>query len=206
MSALNSAEIRTPDEIDRAIRDLSGADWTRLGRVAARYARNGLFKPDDLLQEAFCRALDGSRKCPVHVDPVRFLAEVMRSVADGELQKSRVQPDSNADNDSRKCEAFPRLVPIANHGGDETAINPPDPALDPEQRTGSAKEAATMRACLLSLFRDDEIAQVIVEGMMEGIDGEDLRELTDLDKTAYQTKRRLIRRRINQKFPEGWTS
>ena len=142
----------------------------------------------------------------MHVDPVRFLAEVMRSVADGELQKSGVQPRSNADDDSRKREARPRLVPIANHGGDETAADPPDPALDPEQRTGSAEEAAAMRACLLSLFEDDEIAQLILEGMMEGIEGEDLRELTDLDKTAYQSKRRLIRRRIDKKFPEGWTS
>ena len=39
--------------------------------------------------------------------------------------------------------------------------------------------------------------------MMEGIEGEELRELTDLDKTAYQSKRRLIRRRIDKKFPKG---
>ena len=63
-----------------------------------------------------------------------------------------------------------------------------------------------MRVCLLSLFEDDEIAQVILEGMMEGIEGEELQELTDLDNTAYQSKRRLIRRRINRKYPEGWTS
>ena len=63
-----------------------------------------------------------------------------------------------------------------------------------------------MKACLLSLFEDDEIAQLILEGMMEGIEGEELRELTDLDNTAYQSKRRLIRRRIDKKFPKGWTS
>ncbi len=191
MSAMNSAALRAPDEIACAIQDLSDADWTRLGKVAALYARNRLIEPDDLLQEAFRRALDGRRNCPVHVDPVRFLAEAMRSIADGELQKREVQP---------------RLVPIANHGGDETAVDPPDPALDPEQRAGSAEEAAAMRACLLSLFADDEITQVILEGMMEGIEGEELRELTELDNTAYQSKRRLIRRRIDKKFPKGWTS
>ena len=63
-----------------------------------------------------------------------------------------------------------------------------------------------MRLCLLSLFEDDEIAQVILEGMMEGIDGEELWKLTDLDMTAYQSKRRLIRRRIDKRFPRGWTS
>ena len=206
MSAMNSAALRTPNEIAHAIQDLSDADWTRLGRVAALYARNGRIEPDDLLQEAFRRALDGRRNCPVHIHPVKFLAEAMRSIADGELEKSGVRPRSVADDESQKGEARPRLVPIANHGGDETAVDPPDPALDPEQRAGSAEEAAAMRVCLLSLFEDDEIAQVILEGMMEGIEGEELQELTDLDNTAYQSKRRLIRRRINKKYPEGWTS
>ena len=159
--------------------------------MAKRYARNGLIEPDDLLQEAFRRALDGRRNCPVHVHPVKFLAEAMRSIADGE---------------SEKIESYPRLVPIANHGGDETGVDPPDPALDPEQRAGSVDEEAVIKARLLSAFEDDEIAQVIVEGIMEGIEGEELRELTDLDKTAYQSKRRLIRRRIDKKFAEGWTS
>ena len=63
-----------------------------------------------------------------------------------------------------------------------------------------------MTACLVSLFEDDEIAQVILEGMMEGIEGEELRKLTELDKTAYQSKRRLIRRRIEKRFPKGWMS
>ena len=63
-----------------------------------------------------------------------------------------------------------------------------------------------MKVCLLSLFEDDEIGQVILEGMMEGVEGEELRKVTDLDNTAYQSKRRLIRRRIDKKLPKGWTS
>ena len=130
----------------------------------------------------------------------------MRSIANGELEKSGVRRRSNDSDDARKHEAPPRLVPIANHGGDETAVDPPDPGLNPEQLAGSSQETAAMRACLVSLFEDDEIAQIILEGMMEEIDGEELRELTDLDETAYQSKRRLIRRRIAKRFPKGWMS
>ena len=191
MSAMNPASLRTPDETGRSIQDLSAADRVRLRKVAAVFARNGLIEAEDLLQEAFCRALDGRRNCPVHVDPVRFLAEAMRSIANGELQKSETRP---------------LLVPIAKHGGDEMAVDPPYSTLDPGQRAGSVEEVAGMKACLLSLFEDDEIAQVILEGMMEGMGGEELRELTDLDNTAYQSKRRLIRRRIDKRFPKGWTS
>ena len=191
LSAMNFAALRTPDEVARAIQELSDADWNRLDKVAARYARNGLIESNDLLQEAFLRALDGRRNCPADVDPVKFLAEAMRSIADGESEKS---------------EGRPQLVPIANHGGDEIAVDPPDSSLDPEQRADSGQEAAAIKACLVSLFKDDEIAQVILEGMMEGIEGEELRELTDLGKTAYQSKRKVIRRRIDKKFPKGWMS
>jgi hypothetical protein len=53
-----------------------------LGKVAARYAY--ALTAEDLLQEAFRRALEeNGRNCPGHVDVVRFLAEVMRSIADG---------------------------------------------------------------------------------------------------------------------------
>ena len=205
MSTMSSAAFLTPDEFACGIRDLSDADWVRLRKVAVICARNPGIEADDLLQEAFHRALNGRRNCPVHVDLVRFLAEAMRSIADGELEKSGVRRRRN-DDETRKREAPPRLVPIANHGGDETAVDPPDPGLDPEQRAGSGEEAAAMRACLVSLFEDDEIAQVILEGMMEGIDGEELRQLTELDNTAYQSKRRLIRRRIEKRFPKGWMS
>jgi hypothetical protein len=49
---------------------------------------------------------------------------------------------------------------------------------------------------------DDPAAEVIVEGLMEGMRGEDLRTLTDLEQTVYQSKRRLIRRRI-ERFLRG---
>jgi hypothetical protein len=39
---------------------------------------------------------------------------------------------------------------------------------------------------------------------MEGMDGEDLRQVTDLSKTGFASKRRLIRRRIEKAFPDGW--
>ena len=188
---MNPVTIRTSREIAGAIQDFSKADWTRLHKVAAVYACNRPIEPDDLLQEAFRRALDGQRNCPAHVDSVRFLAEAMRSIADGELQKGKDGP---------------RLIPIANHGSAETTVDPHDPAPGPEQCADSAEEAVAMKAALLALFGDDEIAQIILEGMMEGIEGEELRELTDLDNSPYQSKRRLIRRRIGKKFPEGWTS
>ena len=35
---------------------------------------------------------------------------------------------------------------------------------------------------------------------------EELKELTGLDATGYNSKLKLIRRRIDKKFPKGWAS
>lgn len=188
VSLQEPATARSSAEIVEAIRGLSAADWVRLKKVAAYYARPAV-PAQDLLQEAFVRALDGSRVCPAHVDAVRFLAEAMRSIADGEQEKANRRP---------------ALVSIEGGSGAATAMSVPDPALSVESRIVQAEQDARMRADLLALFEDDSAAKDIVEGTMEGMTAEDLRELTGLDRTAYDSKRKLIRRRIDKRYPEGW--
>lgn len=181
--------IRSRDEFAEAVRSLSTTDWVRLQKAAKYFAKNMPVDYQDLLQEAFRRALDGGRNCPADINVVRFLAQAMRSIADGELDKSQARP---------------RLVPIANHGEEDGAVDPPDLNLNAEQVMATEQEKMQMELGLLELFADDPISQIIVEGIMEGMEGEELRELTELDATAFQSKRRLIRRRIDRKFPEGW--
>lgn len=188
MSLQEAATVRTTAEIVEAIRGLSPADWARLTKVAKRYAF-GAAPADDLLQEAFFRALDGTRVCPTHVDVVRFLAEAMRSIADGEREKAARRP---------------ALVSIEGGRDDTAALNCPDPAPGVEDRIVQAEQDARMRAELLEVFEDDPAAKDIVEGTMEGMTAEELRELTGLDRTAYDSKRKLIRRRIDKRYPEGW--
>lgn len=190
MARTEIAVLRTHDEFAHAIRSLSEAEWGRLHKVAGAYARGRPIEADDLLQEAFQRAFDGNRTWPAHVTVVKFLAEAMRSIAHGEKEKADKQP---------------LLVPIANHSNSEPVIDPPDARPDPEQLVMSNEAVAAMTETMLTLFEDDPTAQVILEGIMEGMDGEELRELTELNATAYQSKRRLIRRRIDKALPEGWT-
>ena len=52
---------------------------------------------------------------------------------------------------------------------------------------------------LLGLFEDDHIARQIFIGMVNGLEGEELKENNKLTQVEYETKRRLVRRRI-QKF------
>lgn len=187
-SALASAT-RSRDEIVDAIRNLMPADWARLRKVAHRYSFGRPIEPDDLLQEGFLRALD-SRKCPKHVDVVKFLAEAMRSIAHGEAEKAEYRLT---------------LVSIDKTGDEQNqALDHKDPDPNSEETMVSEQDAALIRTALLALFDDDAIARDIVEGTMEDLSAEELRELTGLDKTAYDSKRRFIRRTIDKAYPEGW--
>src|ERR1700730_15179457 len=121
LTAGYAAAVRTRDELADAIRALTHAQSARLRLVAKKYAWRCPLGPDDLLQEAFLRALEGGLQCPAHVDVVRFLAEAMRSIADAEAEKIENQV---------------ALTPVAQLDDEQ------DGAVDPEEPGLNAEDAA----------------------------------------------------------------
>jgi DNA-directed RNA polymerase specialized sigma24 family protein len=128
------APVRACADIAADIRAMTLAQRVRLRRVAEKYA--WLYRDDAeaLLQEAFCRALAGERHKPDHVDIVRFLAEVMRSVADGEAQKQENQAT---------------IIPIGGPGDlNGPVIELPEPSEGVEHRIMAAERDEEIRqAC-----------------------------------------------------------
>jgi DNA-directed RNA polymerase specialized sigma24 family protein len=171
---------RSRDEIESAILAFTPADWARLTKAAHYFASGRPIEAEDLLQEAFLRALDDGRHCPVNVDVVWFLKQAMRSIAHGELEKASSRADL-VSADSEK----------------------PDPSPGLEEEVVDRQYDAAFRLAIFALFEDDPVAHDAVEGIMEGLEGAELRELLGLDKTAYATKRKLIRRRIDKAYPRG---
>jgi DNA-directed RNA polymerase specialized sigma24 family protein len=51
---------------------------------------------------------------------------------------------------------------------------------------------------IIGIFNDDPAAQRIIRAMMEGARGEELRELSGLTQTEYESKRTKIRRRLEK--------
>jgi DNA-directed RNA polymerase specialized sigma24 family protein len=181
----SSERVRNLAEIADAIRSFTPVQWLRLRKVADHYSLGALMGAEDLLQEAFRRALDGERTCPADVDVVRFLAEAIRSIAHSEYKRTK---------------RHPAIVPLAAPGDPvPEAEDPADPTPNVEERLTADEDSIVERKRrIVAFFDDDPVAQTIVEGIMEGTRGEDLRALTDLNPTAYQSKRRLIRRRITK--------
>jgi DNA-directed RNA polymerase specialized sigma24 family protein len=181
-------------EMNEALSSLSDADLIRLGRIARRRCL-GRINPDDLLQQSFVAALDGSRNCPRDIGMIAFLAGTMRSLASSWFKSLTRSPEL-------------QMLSTSDDDCDEISVHLDKPTNEPnaDQKLISEQEEAAIRTAILSLFADDELARLIVEGDMEGIDADELRELTVLNVTAYNSKRRLrlIRRRIDKAYPEGW--
>ena len=121
----------------------------------------------------------------------------MRSIAsDGAKAHSRREAQAQKEAPDLK------LVPRTGDGEISDEVGDRMPTI--EDQLASFQEAERIKQAVLTLFADDVTAETIVEGIMEGMDGEELRALTDLDKTAFASKRKLIRRRIDKAYPNGW--
>jgi RNA polymerase sigma-70 factor (ECF subfamily) len=186
----SEASALTRKEIHRAIAALPEADWLRLHKVARALCRNGGFDADDLLQEAFQRALNGGRQCPRDVEVTRFLAGVMRSIASdwGKARRRRPEMRLNARSGA--------LL--------EVVVQVRDGCLDAEELLASTEESAGVIERIKDLFADDPTALKIIDGMLEGRAGAELRSAAELSEKEFASKRRLIRRRIDKAFPKEW--
>jgi len=186
----SGALLLTELEVKRAISALAPADWLRLHKVARALCRNANFDAEDLLQEAFQRVLEESRQCSRTVDIVHFLVGVMRSIA----------------SDWRKARKRRPEMSLVTHTGtlQEVVVQVRDQRPTADEWLASVQEATCLKKAILDLFADDGVAQRMLEGIMDGIAGEELRSLTKLSQTQFASKRRLIRRRIDRAFPQEW--
>lgn len=81
MTDENSSNYYSPVDINRMIDGLSNAEFLILERASVKYSKKYGLDSRDLLHEAFVRALDGRRKCPLDVKITAFLVMSMKSVA-----------------------------------------------------------------------------------------------------------------------------
>ena len=179
-------------EITEAIRGLDATEFVRLRRIARFLARFSTISPDDLVQEACCRVMEETRLCPREMQLVPFLAGVMRSMVSDAAKAHARHPERSLD-------------VLATKGRDRSddTMTAEEVLIALEDEEVLIARAASAKRQVLGLFDDDVVAQIIAEGIMEGLEGEDLRALTELDKTAFASKRKLIRRRITKAFPES---
>jgi len=161
---------------------VSHADLRRLKALARLHGR-GLppyVSWPDLLQEAFTRVLDGSRRQPPNVPMVAFLAEVMRSIREQIWRQHRRR--------TRQHQKLSAEFQAADFRQGEL----PDPTPSPERRAMAAQQ---MKA-IDSLFEQDLPAQQIISALYEGLIPEETCATHSMSRTAYDSTRKRIRRAL----------
>jgi DNA-directed RNA polymerase specialized sigma24 family protein len=161
---------------------VSAGDLLRL-KVLARLQARGL-PPEigwsDLLQEAFTRVLEGSRRHPADVPMVAFIAGIMRSLREQYWRAAR-----RGARQTRKL-----LVEI------EIADTPQPELLDPEPSPERRAIAVQEMAALDDLFAEDEPARQLITGLYEGWTPEEICVTQGISKVDYDSTRRRIRRAL----------
>jgi DNA-directed RNA polymerase specialized sigma24 family protein len=155
----------TVAEVRDSIETISDPDMARLVSAARGFSRLCGIDPEDLLQEAFTRTLEGRRTCEPGTPLVPFICGVMRSFVSQE-------------NEARKDGFRPTLV--LRNG---EPVLPEVPADDPSPER-SAMSAIDDRPVLAEIERaaaGDEKLQLLIEGIYEGMRGVELQELLSLD-------------------------
>jgi hypothetical protein len=138
--------------------------------------------PQEILNEAVRRTLDGSRICPTNLSFTKFISGVMRSIA-AELRN--------------RTSGFTANFALCAGGPDALAV--PDPAPRPDEITANARQVAA----LMNLFIDRPEAQIMLEGQMNGFTAQEIRSAVGLNAVSYASIRRLIRRRIDNAVAAG---
>lgn len=168
----------TPEEVNVRLAQLSRADMKRLEQIS-RYIARSAQDAAELRQEAYLRAIEGSRRCGRDQDLVRFVAGTMQSIQHAARKAAaRAAPHKEA----------LEQEPTANF-----SAAPPDPL------EALLEQESDFRLAMgkLKMFGDDPVAMAVIEGIMEGFQGAELCELVGINPQELATKRRLIKRRLD---------
>jgi DNA-directed RNA polymerase specialized sigma24 family protein len=192
-----SEKVATTEEVAQEIEKLTSAEWAKLyayarNRARAMALRGSTFSEQDLVQAAVTALLEERRHWrPGKVDFVGVLIGAIRSIASGYTARAE-----------KKGYAFPASQFAAPEGEDEpespTDIHP-DGRLNPEQ----VVIVSDLLSEVYDLFQDDPEALVIMDGWRDEMSGIEIIEALEIDRKAYETIARRIRRKVSARWPKG---
>lgn len=186
----------TIEQIEQALHALTEADWMKLrGFASGHLWKTGIDEPDELVNETIRRLADGDRNWPTNIPFVPFMMNAMRSVADGirglksqtavGLASSLADPDDLFGDD-----------PMDRFASDRPT---PEEALIIDE---ARKEATASLNRIRDHFGEDEEVEWILMGIEDGVKPEDVRQMSGMSLTQYETGRKRLRRGLARLFPK----
>jgi DNA-directed RNA polymerase specialized sigma24 family protein len=192
------ADIHSVEDFEAAVLAIPPAKRNRLSAVARLLHGSTGMDPDDLLQEAYSRALSGSRSWSRDIDIIKFLIGAMESIADSSRNTMRRQQVGMVVGGDFSPGNVEGLVSRSGIFFEARFASPSaeDHALQIEEMNADAAKLIAWRDEVLETFNDDEQGQLLVMGMMDGLRGKTLREVTSLTEAEFPTKYKKVQRRI----------
>jgi len=85
-------DVLSVDEFKGSLGSLTEAQWIKLGKTADYLCWGLAIQGQDILNLAFCKILEGKRKCPRDLPVVIFIRGVMESLVFAHLKKRKHDP------------------------------------------------------------------------------------------------------------------
>lgn len=198
-----SEKVATVDEISEAIEKLLPEEWAKLYAYAENRARmmvlyGGALDAKDLVQSAITVLLEERRTW--NLKKVTFVGVLMGAMK------------SMASNHKGKSLASGYSVPasqIISGDEDEESETPvalcPDSRLNPEQQILAAEDESDILGLvgeLYDFFNDDAEACLVMDGWREGLSGTEIIETLEIERKAYETIAKRIRRKSTARWPK----
>jgi hypothetical protein len=193
----------TAEEIGEAIESLTEAELGRIHR-AAQYALFGTeyTDPDELLGEAVQRTLDGvgvpgGRHWPKDVHFVAYIIRTMQSIADG--SSNSVVQTSTASLEAMAGGEGNAELALAQEGFSSSDVV--EQALEVEEAAERQSRAAADAALIEAHFANDDQIQFLIMGDKDDMKAADIRAISGMSQTEYDSARRRFRRGLNTLMP-----
>jgi len=174
--------LASPEAAAAALARLAPADLVRLRRIAQmRVSGLAAVDWDDLLQEAFSRILAGTRRWPLEVPLVAFVAQSLRSLANEYRRQQAAHPFVALDSSSD-----PSGLPLA--------------VADDRPGADLLLEASERRAALVRKLEADKGALAVLSGHERGETAPETIVRTGLTALEYDAARKRFRRIVKQEI------
>ena len=172
-------DVLSVDEFKENLNSLTDAQFIKLGKTADYLCRGLAIEGQGILNLAFCKALEGKRKCPRDLPATVFIRGVMESLISAYIKK-------------RKRDPLQLIVEIASED-DSLDIDDLQPTLDTPEEILLAKQTLEE---IDQVLKGDEA--MVVMAQLDGYTPQQIQETVGLTPTQYASTLRAIRRKLDK--------
>lgn len=193
----------TIDDVRQAYEALTNDELFRLHKLARIFlAGTEYADPQELLNETLVRTLraangEKGRHWPKSVPFMAFLVQTMQGLADDSLNSSYVKQTQEMEALATEALTAEEALGAKGHAHPDVVRL----AVEAGERADDQDRAKQDTARIDAYFAGDDEVGWLVMGHKDGLKAAEIRELSGMSQTQYETARRRFRRGLEKLFP-----